>query len=100
MVNMGRTEMNRLQKAHNRAIRTILQVDRYTRIKDMLEALRFMSIRQRLEYKYNINIFIYKALHELLPREILGRMELVGKGNGMRTRQKLNIKIDLRTSKA
>lgn len=46
---MGKTEMEKLQRAQNRAMRTILQVNKYTRISDMLEILNFMSIKERLE---------------------------------------------------
>lgn len=42
MLGMGSTEKDKLQVAQNRAMRAILHVDCYSRIRDMLEALQFM----------------------------------------------------------
>jgi len=47
-IGMGETQIIQLQKAQNRAMRVILQCDRYTKVKDMLEALQLMSVRQKL----------------------------------------------------
>ncbi|XP_011873718.1 PREDICTED: RNA-directed DNA polymerase from mobile element jockey-like [Vollenhovia emeryi] len=94
MINMGKTELEKLQKAQNRAMRTILQVNRYTRIRDMLVALSFMSIKERLEF--NVSVFMYKLVNGMVPNELSSGLELVGDRMGVRTRQAENIKIDFR----
>jgi len=47
LMNMGESQLDKLQVVQNRAMRVILQCDRYTKMECMLQALRFMSIRQR-----------------------------------------------------
>lgn len=47
---MGETQLTKLQRAQNRAMRMILKCDRYTRVERMLQTLRFMSVRQRMRY--------------------------------------------------
>jgi len=42
----------------------------------MLEALQFMSVRQRL--RYNIYIFIFNILNDLLPTQLRDRLQIVG----------------------
>lgn len=50
--------IGRLQKLQNRAMRTILGCNRYTRVDDMLETLGWLNIQQFLEY--NVLVFIHK----------------------------------------
>ena len=45
LVDMEETELNKLQTAQNRAMRVILQCNQYTRVKDMLQAVQFISVR-------------------------------------------------------
>jgi len=52
-----------LQKAQNRAMRVILHCDKHIRV-DHMQALRFVSIKQRLHY--SVYIFIYKILNNML----------------------------------
>jgi len=67
LIDIGETQITQLQKVQNRAMRVIFQCDKYIKIEDMLEALRFMSVRQRL--RYNICIFIFKILNDMLPTQ-------------------------------
>lgn len=76
LINMGETQQDKLQIAQNRAMRVILQCDRYTKVEYMLQSLQFMSIRQRLYY--NVCIFIFKILKNMLPSQLRNRIEIVG----------------------
>jgi hypothetical protein len=49
-VSLGETNVQRLQKLQNQGMRIILRCDRRERIVNMLEALQFMSIKERIEY--------------------------------------------------
>lgn len=97
LIGMGETELNKLQIAQNRAMRIILQCDRYTRVDDMLQALQFMSIRQRLHY--NVCIFIFKAVRNLLPKQLNRKLEIVGTNSERVTRQAGNIAVQLRKTR-
>lgn len=57
--------IDRLQKLQNRGMRMILNCNRYTRIRDMLECLDWMSVRQLFEYQ--TLIFIYKINAGSMP---------------------------------
>lgn len=98
LVDMGETQLSRLQKAQNRAMRVILQCDRYTKIERMLQALQFMSIRQRLYY--NMSIFIFKILNNMMPEQLKDRLSIVGHRTGRQTRQAENIAVDFRKTKS
>jgi Reverse transcriptase (RNA-dependent DNA polymerase) len=58
-------QINELQKQQNKIMRLILKCNRYTRIKDMLEKLEWMSVKQRINY--NTLTMIYKIENNLLP---------------------------------
>lgn len=98
LVDMGETQLSRLQKAQNRAMRVILQCDRYTKIECMLQALQFMSIRQRLYY--NMSIFIFKILNNMMPEQLSDRLSIVGHRTNRQTRQAENIAVDFRKTKS
>lgn len=73
--------------------RVILQCNRYTKIEHMLQALQFMSIKQRLHY--NVCIFIFKILHNLAPKDLRNRLEIISREDGRKTRQDGTIGIKL-----
>lgn len=94
MLCMGITEIDKLQKAQNRAMRAILHVDRSASISSMLEALQFMSIKERMEY--NACVFVFKILKEMLPIDLVRRVQLVAERRERETRQDANVVINIR----
>jgi len=54
------TNMQYLQKLQNKGMRIILRCSYRTEIKDMLDALNFMLIKERI--KYNVCILIHKMI--------------------------------------
>lgn len=94
IVGMGETQIKKLQVAQNRAMRVILQCKRNTRVEHMLQALQYMSIRQRIYY--NTSIFIFKILRGYLPHILRSRLDVVGVSYQRETRQKGNIVVQLR----
>lgn len=97
-IDMGDTQLSRLQKAQNRAMRVILQCDRRTKVKCMLQALQFMTIRQRLYY--NMYIFIFKILNNMMPEQLSNRLRIVGEMRERQTRQAGNIAIEFRRTRS
>ena len=91
-VGLSETNVQRLQKLQNQGMRIILRCDRRERIVNMLEALQFMSIKERIEY--NICMLIYKIVNGLCPRYLSREVELVQSRSNVRTRQRNNIYID------
>jgi hypothetical protein len=59
------SELNNLQKLQNRMMRTILRSRLETPIRNMLETLNFLSVRQRVTY--NTMVLLYKMEKNLLP---------------------------------
>lgn len=98
LICMGETQITQLQRVQNRAMRVILQCNRYTKVEDMLDALKFMSVRQRL--RYNICIFIFKILSDMLPTQLKDRLQIVGREGTRETRQAGNIEIQFRNTKS
>jgi len=89
------TNMQYLQKLQNKGI--ILRCDYRTKIKDMHEALNFMSIRERIEY--NVCILIYKMITGECPNYLKNKIELVEINQGIQTRQKGDIHISRCTTR-
>lgn len=50
MLNFSENSMNIMQKVQNRAMRAILRCNRYTSIRQMLDAVSFMTIKERIMY--------------------------------------------------
>jgi hypothetical protein len=62
---MSDEKVEKLQKLQNRAMRTILNCDMRTRKTDMLENLKWMSIKQK--NTFNAFVFIYRIKKDQLP---------------------------------
>jgi len=67
------------------AIRATLDCDEYTKIEHMLQALQFMSVRQKL--RYTVCIFIYKILNNALSLSLRNKIEIVGSENKTETHE-------------
>jgi hypothetical protein len=83
--------LNKLQILQNRAMRVILGSDRYTRVNDMLNELKWLNVREQVDL-YSL-CFIYKLDHGLLPaylNKYLIRNEDV---HGYNTRIKGDIRV-------
>jgi len=98
LASVGETQLTRLQVAQNRAMRVILQCDRYTGVERMLQALQFMSVRQRLYY--NVCIFVFKMIKGMLPEQLNNKLVLVGNTIERQMRQTNNIVIQFRRTKS
>jgi len=72
---IGKTNLQYLPKLQNKAMRIILKWNRSVRIVDMLEALKCMSINERLEY--NICLLIYKMINVSCPSYLRDKINLV-----------------------
>jgi len=80
------TNMQYLQKLQNKGMRIILRCNIRVRIKDMLEALQFMSVKERIVY--NVCILIHKMVTGQCPSYLKNKIELVGTESGVQTRQR------------
>jgi Reverse transcriptase (RNA-dependent DNA polymerase) len=69
---MSDEKVEKLQKLQNRAMRTILNCDMRTRKIDMLENLKWMSIKQKLTF--NAFVFIYRIKNGQLPNYLDNRI--------------------------
>jgi len=87
-----------LQKAQNRAMRVVLHCDKHTKIDHMLQALQFMSIKQKLYY--SVSVFIYKILNNMLPLLIKNKIVIVVCENQRLTKETGNIVLGLRKTKS
>lgn len=96
LIDMGDTQLSRLQKAQNRAMRVILQCDRRAKVQWMLLTLQFMNIRQRLYY--NMCIFIYKILNNMMPEQFSNRLRIIEEER--ETRQTGCIAIEFRKTRS
>ena len=65
----NKTEIDKLQKLQNRAMRVILKCSKYTNIETMLDSLEWLYIKNFVEY--NVLIFIYKMLNNMLPQYLI-----------------------------
>lgn len=67
---MGNEQMfQQLQRQQNKAMRTILKCNRYTPIRTMLQALKWLSVKQRVIM--NVLLFIFKIKNNAVPQYLL-----------------------------
>lgn len=69
-------QLERLQKLQNKAMRSILKCNRYTPIRCMLDALKWLSIKQRLEL--NTLLAVFKVKYGAAPRILTRGVRRVG----------------------
>lgn len=92
LIGVSKTNIQYLQKLQNQGMRIILRCNKRVKIVDMLEALRFMSIKERMEY--NVCIMGYKIIKGMCPKYLQNKIEVVQHVKGAGTRQVGNIYID------
>jgi len=98
LIGMGETQLNKLQIAQNRAMRVILQCNRFTKVEHMLQALQFMSVRQRV--CYNVAVLIFKILNNMASVALSNKLEIVGRDCDRQTRQAGNIVVTFRRTRS
>jgi hypothetical protein len=92
LVGISKTNLQHLQKLQNQGMRIILRCNRRVRISDMLEALHFISIKERIEY--NVCLLVFKIINGMCPRYLCNKLESVQYEGAVNTRQRGNIYID------
>ena len=86
--NCGDTNLNRLQKLQNMAMRIILNAPFRTHINDMLQTLGFMNIRDRITYA--TGCMMYKVRNEMTPSYLSDNFKLVNEVHSVNTRGSVN----------
>lgn len=66
------TDISKLQKLMNKAMRSILQVHKLTSIQLMLDTLCWLSVQQRIYY--NSLVFVYKIENKQMPQYLQEKM--------------------------
>ena len=82
--NCGETNLSRLQKLQNAAMRIILGMPFRTHINDMLKALHFMDIKSRINY--TTGCMMYKVLNDLAPSYLNNSFQKVNTIHDLNTR--------------
>ena len=92
MLSVSKTNLQYLQKLRNRAMRIILRCNRRVRIKDMLEALHFMSIKERIHF--NVCLLVHKMVNGLCLNYFTEKVHIIRSESAVQTRQKDNLYIE------
>lgn len=88
---LNNQELQILQKRQNRVMRHILNCNRRTSIKLMLDTLNLLSVRQIIYL--NTLIFIYKIVHNMVPIHLLQNCTFVREIHDYNTRGSQNFYI-------
>lgn len=88
----GENEMQRLQKLQNRAMRIIIRCHRTTSIKLMLDALGWLSVKQRIIYQ--TMIYVFRIKHKIHPPCMTDAVKYVGDGNTRHLRNEKDFRIE------
>lgn len=73
---LKKSEIKKLQKMQNKAMRLLLACDRKTHVKTMLDKLDFLSVRQNIYL--NVMCLLFKMKNNLLPKYLINKTKLVG----------------------
>lgn len=88
---INNNELQRLQKIQNKAMRVILQCNRYTPINVMLRTLNFMNVKQRILLR--TLQFIFKIKNGILPEYLFNKIIYVGDTHNYNSRSKNDLYI-------
>lgn len=91
MLNYSEKMINKIQKVQNRAMRLILGVNKYTHIKDMLEVLSWMNIKQKVIY--NSCTLIHKVILNYKPNYLHKKIKKIDSKHKYETEKKNNINV-------
>ena len=72
LLNVSATDQAKLQRTQNRAMRIILECSRFTSVKEMLDSLCFLSIKERVYY--NVCVLIHKIKEGKLCNGLYARV--------------------------
>lgn len=91
------SELSKLQVLQNKVMRLILKCSKYTHIKDMLSALNFQSVKQRIIF--NTLVLIFKIKNQLLPNYLNSILKLNSDVHerSMRRRSQFRLPLFLRS---
>lgn len=90
MLGMSKTDIQYLTKLQNQGLRVILGCSKRTKVTNMLQALSFMTIKERIEY--NVCTLVYKIRNRLCPTYLSEQIK-VGQSS-YETRQRNNISLN------
>lgn len=68
-------EFRRLQKLQNRAMRIVLRCKKRTHVQDMLDALQWLNVKQRIMYR--MLVMIFKVKNNLMPKYLSDKIKYV-----------------------
>lgn len=85
------SQIERLQKLQNKAMRAILKCNRYTPIQLMLDALKWLNIKQRLTL--NTLKFVYKMKQGKAPEYLCQEIKYVGESQPYNLRNASDFRI-------
>lgn len=91
-----KTQIERLQKLQNKAMRSILKCNRYTSIQHMLDSLKWLNITQRLEF--NTLNFIQKMKIGSAPEYLTEQLKYVGEVQPYQLRNAENFRLQRTTT--
>ncbi len=83
--NCGDSQLNKIQKLQNTAMRIILSAPFRTHINDMLRTLGFMDVRSRISYV--TGCMMYKVLNGMAPSYLNDSFNYVNNIHSLRTRR-------------
>lgn len=92
----NKTQLERLQKLQNKAMRAILKCNRYASIQSMLEQLQWLNIKQR--HEFNTIFFIHKLKMGIGPQYLKDRLVYVGDVQPYDLRNASNFRLERVTS--
>lgn len=95
-LNCTKEQIHRIQVLQNRAMRIILNCHFRTHRIDMLNALGWMSVSQRI--KYNTLVMIFKMNHGLVPTYMNDNVILVNQIHDHNTRNRNDFRLPLTRS--
>ena len=83
-INCGEVNLEKLQKLQNMAMRVILGAPFRTHVKDMLDTLGFLNVRDRITY--STGCMMYKIINRMTPNYLSDQFKLVSESHSISTR--------------
>lgn len=87
---------HRMQMLQNKGMRTILYCSRYTPVRDMLNTLEWMNVKQRVIY--GVLVFIFKIKNNILPKYLQDSLNYVSDVQPYNLRNRNDFRIQYASS--
>ena len=79
LININKTDIERLQRIQNRAARIVLKARKHDTATPLLKELHWLPVERRISYK--VALIVYKCMHKIAPEYLITLLSMPQRSN-------------------